>query len=142
MPAPKRITAYGPEYELLLLRVVEVGTFHLPMPTEAHARTFRMKLYGYFSALRKENIRHDLIKHLDKFSLALDNAGILFYPKTDHWDAEAIRDGLGISKSDLPPPIPTAHSSLMQKLGEIRARAAQAEREQGSVPKASTGDSD
>ena len=122
MPRPARPSAYGPEYELLLLEASNSGTFYLPLPSEAHARTFRMRFYGYLASLRKAAIRHDLLEKSDKLSVALDGAGLLFYPREDGWDAEAIRAGLGVSKSQVPPVAPTAHSMLVQKLAEIRAR--------------------
>jgi hypothetical protein len=124
MPRSKHPQTYGPEYEVLVLRAFNEGTLHLPMPSEAHARAFRMKLYGYFRALRKDAIRHDLIEKIDTFSLALDGSGILIFPREDTWDSEAIRAGLGLTKDQLPPPAPTAHSALLQKLDEIRARTA------------------
>jgi hypothetical protein len=122
MPRSRRPTAYGPEYELMLLRATEQGEFQLTLPSPAHAKAFRMKVYSYFTALRRSALREDLIAKANAVSLSVDGCTFLISPAVDTWDALLIREGLGITREDLPPEVPTAQSLLRAKLREIRSR--------------------
>lgn len=123
MPRTLRPAAYGPEYEQLLLRAATEGRLLLTLPTEAHAKALKSKLYVYFTALRRANQRPDLIAKANAISLSHSGAVLLLSQASDSWDAVAIRDSLGITKdTPLPPPvIPTLQDAMRAKLTALRA---------------------
>lgn len=110
---------------MLLLRAFAEQGFVLPLPTAGHAKAFRMKLYAYFRALRKARQRHDLIDMADSLLVRAEGSELHLVPRSDTKEAVTIREALGVTKSDLPPVSPTAHSLLTAKLAELRAKRAQ-----------------
>lgn len=124
MAHSKTLASYGPEYELLLLRAHSEGGFLLPLPSAAHAKIFRMKLYAYFRALRLAKSRPDLVEKADTLSIRAEGSDLVIFPSQDSWDATAVRDALGLSVDDLPPAVPTAHSLMVEKLRELREKRA------------------
>lgn len=140
MPRTQRTEGYPPEYEQVLFRAVQSpnGELRLPMPSYKVAVAMKSKLYSYFSALRKAGVRQDLINTSDQFSMRCEPPGedsracLVIFRKEDSWDAQALRDALGLTKgfADLGQPAnapavavsPTAHAAMLDKLAEIRKR--------------------
>ena len=123
MPRSYHLKDYGPEYELMLLHAAREGLFSLTLPSNAHAKIFRMKVYAYFNALRKETPpREDLLMKVELLALKVTGPEFQICTKADTWDSQAIRSALSITKDDLPPQLPTAQSLLRAKLVEIRAQ--------------------
>lgn len=96
---PSRTATYGPEYEQLLLAAHAQPAFRFPLETPGKARIMKAKIYGYFRALREENLRLDLIEMADQLSLTITDNLIVFSKKADAWDSAAIRNVLGLSES-------------------------------------------
>lgn len=124
MPRTTRPAAYGPEYEQLLLKAFTQGRLLLSLPSEQHAKAMRSKLYVYFTALRRNATRPDLIAKADAVALSVSGAVLCLSLACDSWDAVAIRESLGITKDtplpDAPEP-PTMQDQMRSKLAELRA---------------------
>lgn len=125
---------YGAEYEQLLLRAYEntkgKKTWNLPIDNPNSMRT---RVYYYFSKLREENLRTDLIDYANTLSVRVARIGttscLQFFRKTEGLDALAIRRAL-----QLPEDFATAGTSGVlltnaaatadskKKLREIRSK--------------------
>lgn len=131
MPRSKRTIAFGPEYEQLLLRWSQApgGSLTLQLQTPNAAHSLRSKLYAYFAALRHENTRPDLIRLSDMVALRCASSALVVYHRDDSWDAEALRNALGLEKGFAEGAgstgivmSPSAQSAALEKLAEIRKR--------------------
>jgi hypothetical protein len=100
MPRAQRTAAYGPEYEQLLLQAhSKAANGHaVPFESTAQARSLQFRVYAYFTALRKEALRPDLIKLSEELSMRVEGNNLCFFRKEDSWDAIAIRNALGLEK--------------------------------------------
>jgi len=93
-----RATSYGPEYEALLVKAKSEGSITITLDNPQRAKSLRSKLYAYFTALRKEALRPDLIIIADSLSLLLTGSGeaLTLAPASSSWDNVAIRSALGL----------------------------------------------
>ncbi len=89
-----RVAKYGPEYEQLLLHAFAALPFTFQLENHGQAKLFQAKTYGYFRALRKENLRLDLIEMADNLSLSVDEDKVIFNLKANVWDVKKIREQL------------------------------------------------
>jgi hypothetical protein len=125
MPRTLRPTAYPAEFEHLLVTAHAQGRYLLSLESERHAKALKSKLYVYFSALRHDDSRPDLIRKANALSLSSSGAVLCLSLTADSWDAQAIRDSLGLLK-DTPAPPPevpdTLQSQLQSRLAELRAQ--------------------
>lgn len=94
---PSRSATYGPEYEQLTLAAFAKTPFKLPVATEGKAKILRARIYGYWRALREENLRMDLIEMADSLVVYRDGALLTFTTKEESWEAKAIRQALGLA---------------------------------------------
>lgn len=114
--------SYGPEFEHLLVAAFANPPLTVPLPSERHAKTFRGKLYAYFSALRTANLRPDLIEKADALTLSVDGPAVTLSLRANSWEAVAIRLALGLSEGSVPELPRTTQDALLDKLAEIRKK--------------------
>lgn len=88
---------YGPEFEQLLLTAAKGLPFKFPLDTVGKAKIMRARIYGYFRALKEENIRLDLIELTEALRITQDDHLIVFLKKHDSWESQAIRQALGLA---------------------------------------------
>jgi hypothetical protein len=119
VPRNASASAYGPEYEALLTTAAAQGGFLLTLPSPRAAFLFRLKVYGYFKALRAEGKRGDLVVAADRFALAVSGREFKMTLKSDAWDAIALREALSMAPPTLPTG-PRALTSMTQRLAELR----------------------
>ena len=91
-----RVNPYGPEYEQLLLTAFAGLPYEFPLADHGQANLFKAKFYGYFRALRQENLRLDLIEMADSLTLSVRDHVLIIKLKSQMWDAIAIRQQLGL----------------------------------------------
>lgn len=125
MPRTLRPEAFGPEYKELLLTVSRNYSYVMTLSSARDAYLLRIRVYSYFKALRAAVLDNPLyaplVAEADKLKLSLDGAKLVFSPKSDHWDAIAIRTSLQlppISLDDRPPNT----ESLLSRLSLIRKK--------------------
>lgn len=132
MPQPKNSTDYPPEYEQTVLAIDPDIGLEILTPSVRHANAFRMSFYGYFTALKREGKRADLIAKINNTVIVLEGAKVRFVARQDTWAAQLIRANLGLTRGAAPPPAPTPLSIAQGKLAEIRKAKEDAAR-QGEV---------
>lgn len=131
-----RVPKYGPEYEQLLLTAFSQLPYTFQLETSGQAKLFRAKVYGYFRALREENLRLDLIEMADNISATAIGSTLEFRLKKHTWDNVAIRQQLGLADNfaevgngtngnELQVP-DLMGTRLAKQLADIRARKANA----------------
>ena len=125
MPRTTRPAAYGPEYEQLLLRAFAEERLTVPLPSEGHAKALRSKLYVYFTALRRDGTRPDLVAKADAVALNVTDNVLTISLAKDSWDNAAIRDalkGFGPALASAPAPPPSLQDQMRAKLTDLRAK--------------------
>lgn len=129
MPRSRRPTAYGPEYEQLLLRSFTEsanGDFTLQMDSPNAAASLRAKIYAYFSALRKSSPDSDSVQMCNRLSLRCAGSALVIFRSEDSWDARALRNALGLEEgfADVggSTGVIAPSSPNLEKLREIRSK--------------------
>ena len=93
---PSRAHQYGPEFEQLTLTAFRNLPFRLPLETVNKAKIMRARVYGYWRALREEDLRLDLVEMADTLAVGQEGSTLVFTLKVDSWEARAIRAALGL----------------------------------------------
>jgi hypothetical protein len=116
--------SFGPEYETLLVRGFNQPGFQLPCGDPKKAYKMRFRIWSYFRALERENLRPDLLELTKHLTLTIEDSSVVFSMKRDRWDNHLLRSVLDL------PPDPTATvpellpNKLLKQLNEIRDREA------------------
>lgn len=136
-PKLRRASAFGPEYEQLLLTIWKKTPFRFPMESQKTLRAMRAKVYAYFRHLREENIRLDLIEMADSITLSCEGDVIVFVRNSETWDHEKLRALLGLKEDayglhapdgtelEQPDLLPTRLGKQLTKLREREAGSKQ-----------------
>lgn len=99
MPRSLRAVVYGPEYEqLLLLAFTSEAELRFTFPSHSLACSMKSKVYGYWKALRTENLRPDLVAKAELMSMKTDGSDLVLYRRADAWDARLLRGAMGLEK--------------------------------------------
>jgi len=114
-------------FEKLLLTAFANQPYVLKMPTQAKAKAFRMKVYGYFNALKAEDKRKDLIDMANSLTIKYADGELVFCSHEDQWEAQLIKEALGIPNVTPSSEINQLYvSPAIKKLEEVRAKRAAA----------------